>query len=115
MALPRPLDMTPAPVAVPISTTVPTAQAYAVANPLAQSSGGQVMVPISLLVNGLGVSAGPVEGGAWRVAYFEHTAEFYPGQSQASFDDNMVTLAPTPRFIGATLYVPLQPLSLIHI
>lgn len=111
MALPRPLDMTPAPVAVAASTLVPQAQAYAVANPLAQSSGGQVLVPISLLINGLGVSAGPVEGGAWRVAYFEHSADFYPGQSQATFDDNPVTLTPAPRVIGDTLYVPLQPFA----
>lgn len=105
---------TPIPVTTPVPVlpqVAPLAQAYAVANPLAQSSQGQTMVPIQFLANAMGASAGPLGDGTWRVVYFDHIVDLAPNQAQARFDDNIVNLTPYPRLINGTFYVPLQPFA----
>ena len=103
---------TPLPVIAPTPPPAPpTAQAYVVAEPPAQTSGGQVMVPISFLMNGLGASAGPVAEGFWRIMFFEHSVDLYPNQRGARFDDEQVTLPVAPVPMKGTLYVPLKPLA----
>lgn len=104
-ALPRPIPLAPPALAPP-----PTAQAYVAAEPGARSSQGHVMVPITFLMNELGTSAGMV-GDFWRLVYFGHTVEVYPGQSGARFDGQQVTLPAQPQYLGATLYVPWEPIA----
>ncbi len=126
-ALPRP-QATAKPVAkpaIPIATmpvtpptpppalpnTPPTAQAYAVANPAAQFSRGNVFVPINFLANAMGASVGPLSDDSWRVVYFDHTVDVVADQTAARFDETDVALGQPARFIGGTLYIPLQPFA----
>ena len=105
-------DAIPAPSVAPTPLPAPpTAQAYVTARPPVKMSYGQVMVPISFLVNGIGASAGRVDGGAWRIVYFEHTADLYPYQQGARFDGQQVTLPAVPQQINGTFYVPWEPLA----
>ena len=117
-ATPKPVVAAPitAPVAVPtpppaLPSTPPTAQAYAVSNPMAQFSQGEVFVPVNFLANSMGASVGPLSDDSWRVAYFDHIVDVTADQTTARFDATDVTLVQHPRFIGGTLYVPLQPFA----
>ena len=112
----------PAPMAAPVPVVVPTpppvlpatpplAQAYAVANPQAQFSRGEVFVPINFLANAMGASAGPLSDESWRVIYFDHTVDIVAEQTTALLDGENVTLNQHPRLIGGTFYVPLQPFA----
>lgn len=102
---------TPTPAPPPLPATPPLAQAYAVANPAAQSSRGEVFVPIQFLANGMGASVGPLSDDTWRIIYFDHTIDLVADQTLARFDENDVTLAQHPRYIGGTFYVPLRPFA----
>lgn len=95
----------------PLPATPPVAQAYAVANPQVQFSKGEVFVPITFLANGMGASVGPLSDDSWRVIYFDHTVDVIAGQTTARFDETDVEFSQQPRFIGGTLYVPLQPFA----
>jgi hypothetical protein len=74
------------------------------------------MVPINFLATGLGASVGPISDGNgntafWRVTYFGATADLYPYQNGARFNERPVTLAATPMNFGTTLYVPWEHLA----
>jgi exopolysaccharide biosynthesis protein len=89
----------------------PTAQAYVNVEPGIQNSYGQTMVPINFLANGLGASVGPINDGNgntlfWRATYYGATADFYPYQNGARFNDQQITLAAKPMNFGNTFYVP---------
>jgi len=104
--------LAPPPVALPTPTPAPppTAQAYVASEPPAQMLQGHVLVPITFLMNGLGVSAGSV-GDFWRLVYFQHTIDLYPDQFGARFDGKQVTLPVQPQFMGDTLLVPWEPVA----
>ncbi|HEY0073971.1 MAG TPA: phosphodiester glycosidase family protein [Abditibacteriaceae bacterium] len=102
---------TPTPAPPPLPATPPLAQAYAVANPPAQSSRGEIFVPIQFLANGMGASVGPLSDDTWRVIYFDHTIDLVADQTLARFGERDVTLPQHPRYIGSTFYVPLQPFA----
>ena len=112
LALPRPLPLQDTAADVSAAAPgVPRAQASAVANPPAQNVDGQTLVPLSFLVNGIGVSAGQLEDRSWRVMYFDHVAEFNIGTEEATFDSKTVRITPMPRLLNGMLYVPLAPFA----
>ncbi len=100
-------DDTPIPTATALPLPAPpTAQAYVLCDPPAVIAYGRTLVPLSFLSTGLGASAGPIEGGKWRLLFFGRSADFTPYQVGATFDGASITLPTMPQMLGGQLYVP---------
>lgn len=104
------------PAALPVTNVAtpappPQAQAYVVAEPGAREVAGRTLVPLSFLSNGLGASVGKLGEGAWRITYFNHTADITLGQTAAVLDKQPAALQVEPQTLEGTIYVPWSQLA----
>ena len=68
------------------------------------------MVPLSFVSRAVGT---PFKRSArgWKLSYFGHTIEIFPGQRGALLDSIPHTLPVKPQVLGGTLYVPWAPIA----
>jgi len=98
------------PLAAPAPQVPPLASANVSCAPRSRVVGGRMMVPLGFVAQAMGAATAR-SGRGWKLAFFEHSIELFPGERGALFDSEPVTLPAPPQVLGGTLFVPWDALA----